>query len=242
MAPLVRRYPTPQVLAEDVAECLIHRLHDLQQANGVAEVCLTGGRVANLAYEHLARKVGRSGVDPGMLELWWTDEAFVPTDDPRRNSLEALARLAGSFPLDPARTHLMPSKDGSADAVEAAVAYGREMSGHTMDICLLSIGETGHVAALFPGHPSSEPTAALAVGVTDAPKPPPERISLSLATINRSREVWLLASGPEKAEAVARTFDGDPTTISAHVAGVDRTRFFIDEAAAAHLPFHRCRL
>jgi len=65
---------------------------------------------------------------------------------------------------------------------------------------------------------------------------------LTLATINKSREVWLLATGQEKARAVARTFRGDATTISAHVSGVDRTVWFIDEAAAAELPFHSCLL
>ena len=67
-------------------------------------------------------------------------------------------------------------------------------------------------------------------------------MSLSLATINRSREVWLFATGIHKAEAVARTFRGDPTTVSSHVSGVDRTIWFLDDAAASQLPFHSCRL
>jgi len=80
------------------------------------------------------------------------------------------------------------------------------------------------------------------VGVTDAPKPPNEQVSLGLATINKSREVWMLATGREKAHAVARTFRGDATTISAHVSGVDRTVWFLHEPAAAELPFHSCLL
>ena len=107
---------------------------------------------------------------------------------------------------------------------------------------LLSVGEDGHVASIFPDHPSSEATQASVVGVTNAPKLPPDRISLSLATINRSREVWFLASGGEKANAVGRVFRGDPALPAAHVRGAERTVWFVDEAAAAHLPFHECGL
>jgi 6-phosphogluconolactonase len=239
---VVRRLPTAEMLAQDVADSLVRRIEKLQSDGRIVELCLTGGRVANLAYEHLARVVGRSRVDPGALELWWTDEAFVPTDDPRRNSLQALSRLAGTFPLSPARTHPMPSSDASADPAQAALTYGTDLAGRVIDICLLGLGENGHVAALHPDHPSAEPTSAIAVGVTDAPKPPSEQVSLTLATINKSREVWMLATGKEKAHAVARTFRGDATTISAHVSGVDRTVWFIDEAAASELPFHSCLL
>lgn len=239
---LLRRLPTPEALAQDVADSLVRRIEELQSDGRVVELCLTGGRVANLAYEHLARVVQDSSVDPTQLELWWTDEAFVPTDSPRRNSLQALARLAGSFPLSPARTHPMPSSDASVDPAQAALTYGTELDGSTIDICLLGLGENGHVAALYPDHPSSETTSAIAVGVTDAPKPPSEQVSLTLATINKSREVWLFATGIEKADAVARTFRGDPTTIAAHVSGVDRTLWFLDDAAASQLPFHSCGL
>lgn len=239
---VVRRLPTPEMLAQDVAESLVRRIEKLQSDGRVVELCLTGGRVANLAYEHLARVVSTSKLDPGALELWWTDEAFVPTDDPRRNSLQALSRLASSFPLSPSRTHPMPSSDASADPAQAALTYGTDLAGRTIDICLLGLGENGHVAALHPNHAGAEPTAAIAIGITDAPKPPAEQVSLTLSTINKSREVWMLATGKEKANAVARTFRGDATTISAHVSGVDRTVWFLDEAAAADLPFHCCTL
>ena len=69
---VVRRLPTAEMLAQDVADSLVRRIEKLQSDGRIVELCLTGGRVANLAYEHLARVVGRSKVDPGALELWWT--------------------------------------------------------------------------------------------------------------------------------------------------------------------------
>lgn len=237
----VQRYADSSSLAASAAAALVRRLVELQAGNAIVHLCLTGGRIANRIYEHVAGMVATSDLDPGRLELWWGDERFVPTDDPDRHSLQALTRLAGSFPLDPARTHPMPSADVFADPHEAAYAYSREISGITLDICLLSIGEDGHVASLFHGHPSFEPTQSLAVGVTDPPKSP-ERVSLTLSAINRAKEVWLLASGSEKAGPVARALRGDPTIPGAHVHGVDQTIWFLDEDAAALVPYHACGL
>ena len=135
----------------------------------------------------------------------------------------------------------MPSADAFADPHEAAYAYAREISGTTLDICLLGIGEDGHIASLFADHPAFEPTQSLVVGVADPPKPP-ERVSLTLSAINRSREVWLFGSGPEKAGPVSRALRGDPTVPAAHVHGVEQTLWFVDEAAAALVPYHSCGL
>lgn len=237
----VQRYPDGSSLAASAAATLVKRLIEMQGPTGVVHLCLTGGRIANRIYEHVAGMMATSPLDPGRLELWWGDERFVPTDDPDRHSLQALSRLAGSFPLDPARTHPMPSADTFADPHEGAYAYSREINGTVIDICLLGIGEDGHIASLFHGHPSFEPSQSLAVGVTDPPKPP-ERVSLTLSTINRSREVWLFGSGAEKADPVARALRGDPTIPAAHVHGVEQTRWFLDEEAAALVPYHECGL
>ncbi len=242
LSSLLRRHPSAEAVADDLAASLLARLIELQREFGKVEVCLTGGQVANLAYERLARQVTATEMDPGLLELWWTHDALVATDDPRRQSLQALSRLAGSFPLDPARTHPMPSRELTPDPTDAAVSYGREIEGRTIDICLLTLGPQGQVAALYPGHPSAEPTPNLAVGVADAPLPPPEQLSLSLTTINRCREVWLIASGADCADALGRTYAGDPSSLASHVRGVERTLWFVDDAAAGQIPFHHCLL
>lgn len=238
----ILRYRDADELAIAASDRLISTLVALQSSKGMAELCLTGGRIANAVYERLATIVGQPGFDPGLLELWWGDERFVPTTDPDRNSLQALSRLAGAFPLDPARTHVMPANEGAADAQQAAQAYAAELGDTVFDVCLLGIGPDGHTASLFPHHPSSEPTDALVIGVNDSPKPPSERISLTVAAINRSREVWMFVSGEEKAQAVAQALAGDPDLPASHVEGRERTLWFVDEAAAARLPFHQCTL
>ena len=68
------------------------------------------------------------------------------------------------------------------------------------DICLLGMGPDGHVASIFPEHPSSYAEGEV-IAVRASPKPPPERISLTLPVINRSHEVWFVVSGSDKAAA-----------------------------------------
>ena len=80
-------------------------------------------------------------------------------------------------------------------------------------------------------------TVRQVVGVEDSPKPPPLRITLTLPAIQRSREVWLLVAGEEKAEAVAEAIHGaDPVDIPAAGAiGREHTIWFLDKSAASKL-------
>lgn len=236
----IHRFGSPDELAEGAARALVESVVHYQREDAVAHLCLTGGRIANQLYGHLGGLVEGSELDPGRLELWWGDESFVPTEDHERNAGHALALLAGRFPLDPARTHPMPSADGVADNADSAETYAKELGDTTFDICLLGMGPDGHVAAIFPDHPSFEPTAHPVIAVNDAPKPPAERISLSMATLCRSREIWFLVSGAEKADAVARAMLGDPLLPGGIARGRERTVWFVDADAAAKLPYYRC--
>ena len=108
----IHRYADPPSLAAGAARRLLQRLIQLQADGRVAQLCLTGGRIANRVYAELGTLIEGSDLDPGRLELWWGDERFLPTDDPLRNAGPTLVVMAGRFPLDPARTHPMPAADG----------------------------------------------------------------------------------------------------------------------------------
>ncbi len=238
----VVRYLDSDDLAERVAARLLEALAGFQTDDRVAQICLTGGRIAMRVYSRLAELVSGSELDPSRLELWWGDERFVPTDDPERNAGPTIAALAGSFALDPARTHPMPAADGVIDAGASAATYARELGDTRFDLCLLGMGPDGHVASIFPGHPSEEPTTQTVIGVSDAPKPPAERISLTLPTLSRSAQVWFVVSGADKAEAVARALAGDESLPAARVHGEEGTFWLIDRAAASRLPYFECSL
>jgi len=238
--PQVVRYADAAELADHAAARLLATLIELQGDGHVVQVCLTGGRIAHAVYALLGEQVSDSALDPTRLELWWGDERFVPTGDPERNAGPTLALLAGHFPLDPSRTHPMPSADGVIDAAASAATYAKELGDTRFDLCLLGLGPDGHVASIFPNHPSSEPTTQPVIGVSDAPKPPPERISLTIPTLNESSQVWFLVSGTEKSNALSRSLAGDTSLPAGRVAGRDRTLWLVDQAAASELPYFDC--
>jgi 6-phosphogluconolactonase len=96
---------------------------------------------------------------------------------------------------------------------------------------LLGIGEDGHVASVFPGHPVVSETRPVAA-VRDSPKPPPVRTTLTLPTLNSADEVWIIASGEGKAEAVGLALGHAPGIPAAMVHGIVATRWLLDRAAA----------
>ena len=131
----------------------------------------------------------------------------------------------------------MPAAGDGLELDEAAEAYDAELGDVTFDICLLGMGPDGHVASLFPEHPSSSAEGRV-IGVRSSPKPPPERISLTLEVINRSAEVWFCVTGADKAGAARLALSGaGPIQVpAAGVQAQDRTLWLIDRAAAAELP------
>ena len=140
--------------------------------------------------------------------------------------------------------HEIPSTD-DADSVEAAAAaYADTAAGGRrparFDLLMLGVGPDGHVASLFPGFPQLDVDDAIAVGVTGSPKPPPERVSLTFAALNRSDEVWFVVSGADKAEAVGRALAAQPPGVheipATGVRGRMQTIWFLDRDAASQVP------
>ena len=223
-------------VSELVATRLLARLISLQERQPIVHLCLTGGNTANEMYERFAELAEGSELDATKLQLWWGDERFVPATDPERNSQQAITRLARTVSIRSADTHMMAAKDGRKDSHESAAEYEAELGETHFDLTLLGVGPDGHTASIFPGHPSFEPTTRRVIGVEDSPKSPDERISLTNPALNNSAEIWILATGEAKADAVARSIQGDLTLPGAHIQAEGATIWFLDEAAASDLP------
>src|SRR6185312_8478451 len=138
-------------------------------------------------------------VEWGRVTILFGDERCVPPDHEESNF-----RMARESLLDrvmPGTVHRMPAELGPDEGsrlyspIVAALA--------PLDLVLLGVGEDGHTASLFPGHPILQ-AQGWAVGIRDSPKPPPERVTLTLPTLQQARDVLILATGAGKAEAVAR--------------------------------------
>ncbi|MDF4249876.1 6-phosphogluconolactonase [Streptomyces sp. WMMB303] len=239
-------------LARSTAARLAGRLADAQAAHGTASVVLTGGRNGNALLAALTDSPeARARLDWSRLDVWWGDERFLPEGHPDRNHTQAREALLDAVPLDPARVHVMPPSDSryAGDAEAAAEAYATELTAAAgadptvrvpvFDVLLLGVGPDTHVASLFPEHPALRETERTVVGVHGAPKPPPTRLSLTLPAIRAAEEVWLLAAGDDKADAVALALAADPGPLQAPAAaacGRSRTLWLLDEPAAAGLP------
>lgn len=223
-------------VADVVARRLLSRVVDLQDKHGAVHICLTGGRTANKMYERFADLVPDSELDASKLQLWWGDERFIPATDAERNSLQAVSRLARTVRINSADIHMMPAQDGRADSHQCAAEYETELGDTIFDITLLGIGPDGHVGSIFPDHPSFDTTSRNVVGVTDAPKPPSERISLTIPAMNRSDEIWVITTGSDKADAVARALEGDESLPASHLEAREAIYWFLDAAASSDLP------
>lgn len=247
---------TPEILVHDtdddvahaVAERLIGNLADLQATGRVPSVVLTGGTIAEALHRAVADSPAARTVDWDQVDFWFGDERFVPEDSDERNVGQASAAMLDRLTVDPARVHAMPASDGEyGDDVDAAAqAYADELraacsdagggSTPAFDILMLGIGPDGHCASLFPGRPEMYDGRPV-VAVRDSPKPPPTRITLTMEPLRRAREVWWVASGEGKAQAVADAVSGlDISQVpAAGPKGTARTLWFLDRAAAANL-------
>ncbi|QSB12929.1 6-phosphogluconolactonase [Natronosporangium hydrolyticum] len=234
-------HPDRELLAHTVAARLLVSLVDAQSARGSASVVLTGGGVAAAVYRAVAASPARHTVDWSRVTFWWGDERFLPAGDPERNETQAREAFGSLF--DEATVLPMPATDGpaGADPDAAAARYARQLADvgapaelPHFDVLLLGVGEDGHVASIFPEHPAGYEIRT-ACAVRGAPKPPPTRITLTKAAINSAAQIWLIAGGAEKADAIEAAFSGaGPDQIpAAGVGGVERTLWLLDRAAAA---------
>ena len=216
------------------AELLSTLLGDALARRGVAHVALTGGSSAGPVYERLASLLGSwDGV-----HLWWGDERCVAPDDDDANFAIARTALIERVGLPAERVHRIRGELGPDDG---AAAYAEELGEHlgagedgvpVLDVVDLGLGPDGHVASLFPHHPALELTDAPTAAIHDAPKPPPERITLTLPVLRAARSCLIHTSGSDKRDAVAKLrHEPDPATPASLLAR-ERLTVIVDEAAA----------
>jgi 6-phosphogluconolactonase len=240
-APQIRRHDDADLLVGDIASALLDRLEAAQARGEVPQVGLTGGSIAEALHRELARRAADSSLDWSRVVFWWGDERFVPADSPDRNARQAREALLDHVAVDPANVHEVPASDAVATAEDAAAAYSADLREHgagAFEVLMLGIGPDGHCASLFPGHPVLGARDAIAVAVHESPKPPPDRVTLTFETLERSRAVWFIASGEGKAEAVARALAEDGSVEETPARGVrgEETVWWLDEDAASALP------
>ena len=217
MPPIVDIFADGDALAAALAVRVLAAGAAAIAARGRFALAIPGGSVVSLLARGLAAPLAAHW------HVFWTDERRVPLSDPQSNfrlaQIELLPKLAG------AQVH--PVRGSAAE-------YEKEIAGFLpLDLVLLGVGEDGHVASLFPGNPATRETARLVAEVHGAPKPPPDRVTLTFPVLNAARETLVVAAGAGKAAIVGRIFSA-PGDLPAHrLSG--SPRWLLDRAAAAHL-------
>lgn len=256
----VRQLADQRALAAAAAREMVQQVSEIQRnqagvhGDGVARVVLTGGGAGIqtlrelAALDHAASTSAEdfpiNSIDWSRVIVFFGDERFVPADDPQRNDKQAREALLDhvGIPQENIASYQVPEADGadSGQLDAAAVDYAEKLHAlapEGFDIHLLGMGPEGHINSLFPHTPELLEATGDVVAVRDCPKPPAERVSLTINAVNRACQVWLLVSGEEKAEAAEQVAKGGNGAQwpGAIVAGTEATVLWVDEAASPWL-------
>jgi 6-phosphogluconolactonase len=192
----VRVLEDPEAVASAAADLVAAAIRD-----GARSLVLAGGSTPKRAYQLLATRP----LEWGRVAVLFGDERCVAPDDPESNY-----RMAKTELLDrvfPGSVHRMPGELGAETAAALYDPVVRALS--PLDLVLLGMGPDGHTASLFPGREDLFAAPGHAVAVHGAPKPPPDRVSLTLGALRDARRVVFLVTGSDKAEAVALARRGE---------------------------------
>ena len=228
---LIKSIPTrwhvlddPDAVAVQAAQRILQSASRAITERNLFRIVLAGGRTPEGAYHLL---VG-ADTDWSRWEIYFGDERCLPADDAERNSIMATRAFLDSVAVPTANVHPIPAERGA----EAAAGEYEPVIRAAMpfDLVLLGIGEDGHTASLFPGH--QHPADQLVHAVHNAPKPPPDRVSLSVRALSEAREVLILATGAGKRAAIQAWRSGELLPI-AEIGGPAPVDVLLDRAAQA---------
>lgn len=206
--------PDPGAVARAGADAVAGAIRD-----GLRTLAVSGGRTPRDLFELLAGME----LEWGRVSLLFADERALPPTDAESNY-----RLVRETLLERVTPGAVLRVPGELGADEAASRYDAMVGRlQPLDLVLLGMGEDGHCASLFPGNPALQ-AAGWAVAVHDAPKPPPDRVSLTLGCLRNARRVIFLVTGAEKAAALRMAQAGEVP--AGMIPGAE---WLVDEAAAA---------
>lgn len=216
--------PTPEAVATEVARRWLSELSHHNQNQHRQYVALSGGRISGTFFDQVVSQSHEQNVDFQQVHFFWADERCVPPDNRESNFATAHQRLLTPLQINLAQIHrvhgeLNPQQAAAHAEVELRqVVLPETPSGPPqLNLVFLGMGEDGHVASLFPEEPESEGHGPEIYRAVTASKPPPQRVTLSYAPLWQADQVWVMASGEGKREALAHSLTPDGNTPLAHV-------------------------
>lgn len=247
--PVVEVRESLEALADEAAGRLLGVGQRAIAARGRFTLTVSGGSTPAPLYDRLAGPAAAGALDWSRVHVFWGDDRWVPHDHPDSNVKLVRDRWLGRTPSPPG--HVYPPRSAELGPDEAAADYAAVIKTAfgigpldlpSFDLHLMGVGEDGHTASLFPGHPALEERERLVVAPW-IPQLRAYRITMTLPVFNHAREVWMLVAGSRKAPVMRRIHDelgrpvGPDTLPAARVRPAGgRLLWFLDAAAAAGLP------
>ena len=249
----IRIHHDSQAAAAAAAAFVLDVGKEAVRAQGRFLMALSGGTTPETLYRTLASPSFADLFDWSKATFFFSDERCVPPNDPRSNYALADNTLFTPLNIAPSQVYRMAGE--SPDPEAAAHQYEQQLRLATdtapsaqpsLDLILLGLGEEGHTASLFPGAPNLRDHQRM-IAATHSPKDPPNRLTMTLAAINRASMILFLVTGAGKAGIVRAILD--PKTeaerqLPASLVKPEEGRliWFLDQAAASELPIHQRRM
>jgi len=228
-------FATPDALKAALVEETLAAATAAVAARGRFTLALTGGSAASTLYPALAQ----AALPWDKVHVFFGDERSVPADHADSNYKLAASCFLSAAPIPAGNVHRMRGED---DPATAAAAYERELLAVTdgtgaLDVVHVGMGPDGHICSLFPGHALLRDEVRLVAPITDSPKPPPSRVTLTLQALARARTLCFLVSGAGKADAVRDVILDPACALPAALAARRgaHVRWLLDNDAAKHL-------
>jgi 6-phosphogluconolactonase len=230
-----------QELTTLVADKFIVRALKTLKRSGRFSVVLTGGSVGIETLADIALHPKSSEVDWSSVFVYWGDERFVPAGHSDRNDQQAAEVFVEPLGIPEANVFRFPASDG-LDVYEAAAQFQHRLapdgSWPAFDLAFAGMGPDGHVLSVFPGRDEALATEPGILPVIDSPKPPPQRLTMTIPLVNRATRIWMVVAGADKAAALGLAL-ADMNTVEVPAAGLrgaQSTKIFIDQELAGALP------
>lgn len=211
------------LVAERTYRAVVHAWQNAADTGSAREphIVITGGRTGLAIAKALDRSLHRGiSSTPAFaskrLHIWFSDERFVGGDSEDRSDSVLMAGFTRAAAICTFHRVALP---GTCTLEEAAARYAADLDaslrdeegpGH-FDVTILSLGEDGHIASLFPGQSAVLNSANSAVAVDNSPKPPPSRVSIGVARLAASKAIYIFAVGESKREPLSQILDGSST-------------------------------
>jgi len=220
-------HPDASALLAQAADAVERIARESIEKRGVFRIVVAGGNTPRPLYEKLCD----AETDWTAWHIYYGDERCLPSGDANRNSFMVELAWLKRVGIPRGQIHAIPAERGATQGARDYAALLQDVN--EFDLVLLGLGEDGHTASLFPGHDWGTALDAPAVlAVHDAPKPPPERVSLSARRLSRARHVLFLVTGETKRRAIAAWRDGKPIPARA-ITPPDGVDIWVESRAAS---------